>query len=262
MQAIVNIGGTDRTLVSDDDYLRHVGAVFEPEMVQLFRTVARGTVLDVGANIGCTALLFSDLADAVHAFEPSPTTHAILSANVASVSNVTTHNFGLGVQPGTFELTYARNNRSGGFVSDRTQASVGHTVEAIEIRRLDDVVRALRLPAVDFIKIDAEGFEGSVLRGAPETLWRFRPVVVLEMNHWCLNVCQRTSLPDFIDYLADVFPILYAVQAGTYLDLHDASERYVVMYRHVLQSQYATLLAAFDEHQVMDFRASYARGVA
>lgn len=261
MRSAVDIGGIAHELASDDDYLLHVGRVFEPDMVRLFRTVARGTVLDVGANIGCTALLFSGLADTVHAFEPSPTTHAILAGNVTAAENVTTHNYGLGEKAGTFELTYAANNRSGGFVSNLTQASAGHVVELIEIRRMDDAVRGLHLSAVDFIKLDVEGFEASVLRGAPETLWRFRPVVVLEMNHWCLNVCQRTSVPDFIDYLADVFPILYAVQDGTYLDLHDPSERYVVMYRHVLQSQYATLLGAFDARQVADFHAGYTHGV-
>lgn len=261
MRSTVDIGGIKHALTSDDDYLLHVGKVFEPEMVRLFRAVAHGVVLDVGANIGCTALLFSDLADTVHAFEPSRITSAILSTNVASAPNIDVHAFGLGETAGAFELTYASNNRSGGFVSNLTQASTGHSVEMIELRRMDDVVRELGLSAVDFIKLDVEGFEGSVLRGAPETLWRFRPVVVLEMNHWCLNVLQRTSLPDFIDYLADVFPILYAVQEGTYLDLHDPSERYVVMYRHILQSQYATLLGAFDASQVADFHASYTHGL-
>jgi len=53
-------------LESDDDYLAKMGYTFEPETVKLFQILAHGTVLDIGANIGCTALLFSQLADQVY----------------------------------------------------------------------------------------------------------------------------------------------------------------------------------------------------
>jgi len=261
MKSTVDIGGRSYTLESDDEYLRHVGATFEPDMVRLFQTLAHGTVLDIGANIGCTALLFSDLADHVHAFEPSPTTHELLVRNVRGAKGITTHNVGLGDAPGTTELTFAPNNRSGGFVSNRTSASAGHTVEKISIDTLDRVAGELGLTSVDFIKIDVEGFEAHVIRGARKTLSRYSPIVVLELNHWCLNAFQRTSVPDFLDYLRSVFPILYAIQAHNYQDLHDASESYIVMYRHILQSQYATLVGAFDESQMKQFHLMYAHRV-
>lgn len=82
MKSTVDIGDTMYCLVSDDDYLQNVGSIFEPEMVALFRTLAHGTVLDIGANIGCTALLLAALADHVHAFEPSPSTYEPLTENV------------------------------------------------------------------------------------------------------------------------------------------------------------------------------------
>ncbi|MDB5919983.1 MAG: methyltransferase FkbM [Massilia sp.] len=100
------------------------------------------------------------------------------------------HNFGLGFDAATTTTTFAPNNRSGGFVSDLTHADANHVREQIEIRRLDEVVPGLSLAARDFIKIDVEGFEGHVLRGARATLEGFTPVVVLELNHWCLNAFQ------------------------------------------------------------------------
>lgn len=261
MKSIVEIGGKQFTLTSDDDYLVNIGSTFEPETVRLFKTLAHGAVLDIGANIGCTALLFSDLASHVHAFEPSPSTHTLLCENVKVAGNVTTHNIGLGDTPGESELTFAPNNRSGGFVSNKTSASAGHVVEKITIRTLDDVVQQLELTAVDFIKIDVEGFEGHVIRGGLKTLSRFHPVTALELNHWCLNAFQRTSVPDFLDYLRSVFPILYAIQGQTYLDLCDPSETYAVMYRHILHMEYVTLVGAFHDGQLAEFHSQYTHGL-
>jgi hypothetical protein len=55
----VDIGGKSYVITSDDNYLADIENGFEPDMVRLFRSVASGSdvILDVGANIGCTALL-------------------------------------------------------------------------------------------------------------------------------------------------------------------------------------------------------------
>jgi hypothetical protein len=108
VEATVEIAGRPYLLRSDDTYLEAVGPVFEPEMVSLFRCFAKGTILDIGANIGCTALAFSSMAEIAHAFEPSPTTFALLSSNTAVASNVILHNYGLGERNGSFELTFAQ----------------------------------------------------------------------------------------------------------------------------------------------------------
>jgi len=257
MEATVEIAGTPYLLRSDDIYLDSVGAVFEPDMVALFRCFAKGTVLDVGANIGCTALAFSSMAATVHAFEPSPTTFDLLCSNTAVALNVTPHNYGLGAKNGSFELTFAPNNRSGGYVSDQLKASDGHTVERIVVKKLDDMVRPLNLGAVDFIKIDVEGFEGSVIKGAAKTIRKFKPVVALELNHWCLNAFQRTSVPDFLDALRSVFPILYAVDGHTYQNLHDSDESYTVMHRHIVMMRYPTIVGAFHRNQMEAFEREF-----
>ncbi|UPG91111.1 FkbM family methyltransferase [Luteibacter aegosomaticola] len=262
MEADVNIAGRQFTLTSDDAYLGALGATFEPEMVRLFECFAKGTVLDIGANIGCTALAFSGMADIVHAFEPSPSTFELLATNTSVVGNVQRHNYGLGDAAGAFELTFAPTNRSGGFVSNQTQASAGHTVEKIEIRTLDDVAPSLVGSNIDFIKIDVEGFEGSVIRGGERTLAAARPVVALELNHWCLNAFQRTSVPDFFDYLRAVFPTLYAVEGSTYLNLHDPNESYAVMYQHILHMRYVTLVGSFDTAALAAFHARYEHRLA
>lgn len=257
----VDIGGKRYTIVSDDDYLQHISGGFEPEMVWLFRSLVKNKdiVLDVGANIGCTAILFGDLAQAVHAFEPSPTTFKFLQKNIqrSRFKNVELHNIGLGAEAGEFTLTFSPANRSGGFVSDQTKTGSGYVTETISIRQMDDVVGSLNLPGLDFIKIDVEGFEGSVIRGAQQMLSTYRPVVVMELNHWCLNAFQRTSIPDFFDLLRSVFPILHAVDGDNYLDLHDEGDSYVVMYHHILHQRFPNIVAAFEKGQLDKFYRAY-----
>ncbi|MFT7528546.1 MAG: FkbM family methyltransferase [Arenicella sp.] len=260
----IDIGGTRYIIASDDDYIEHIRNGFEPEMVKLFKTLAANskTILDIGANIGCTAILFAELSKKVYAFEPSPTTFAYLEKNISKSgrSNVLLQNIGLGSEQGESTLTFAPSNRSGGFVSNQTLASAGHTVEKIVIRQLDEVANSLDLQAIDFIKIDVEGFEGHVLSGAKKTLLSNRPIVVLELNHWCLNAFQRTSIPDFFDLLRSIFPILLAVDGSNYMDLHDENESYSVMYNHILQMRFPNIVAGFDETRLNHFRSLYEHG--
>lgn len=260
-ELMVDIGGKSYLLRSDDAYLEYIKPGFEPDMVKLFRTVASDSeiIFDIGANIGCTAILFSEFAEKVYAFEPSTTTFNFLQQNISRLpqKNIFLQNIGLGAESGEYPLTFNPENRSGAFVSNQTQASVGHTSETIVIRPLDEVVQALELPSLGFIKIDVEGFEGHVLRGGRETLASYQPTVVLELNHWCLNAFQRTSIPDFFDFLRGIFPILLAVDGSNYMDLHDESDRYIVMYNHILSMRFPNIVATFSENRLRQFRQLY-----
>lgn len=250
------------SVVTDDLYLDNMQGHWEPATARILESMAYGTVLDVGANIGMTTLLHSRLADHVHAFEPSPTTFHLLEENIdrAECDNVTLHNFGLGEAAGGGELTYAPDNRSGAYVSDKVSASEGHTVETIQIDTLDRFVERGGTKSVDVIKIDVEGFEMHVLRGGARTLERLRPAVVLEMNHWCLNAFQRTSIPDFLDTLMEIFPIVLAVHEDHHLDVRDASKRYVIMHQHILKFWYQTLVCAYHPCQVERLVATFPGG--
>ncbi len=262
-EAKVKIGNQAYLIVSDDDYLEEIRPGFEPETVRLFKSLINVNktdyVLDVGANIGCTSILCGTLAEKVYAFEPSPTTFNFLRRNIqrSGLKNVDIQNFGLGATAGQYTLTFAPNNRSGGFVSNHTQASAGHSIEDVSVKTMDEFVKPLNLPRLNFIKIDVEGFEWSVVQGGKWSLEEYKPTVVLELNHWCLNAFQRMSIPDFFDHLRSVFPVLLAVDGSCYLDLHKPGHSYTVMYFHILHMRFLSIVAAFDRQQIKGFIDSY-----
>lgn len=263
-EIMVDVGGKIYSIESDDDYLENIKNGFEPHMVKLFKSlvVTSEVTLDIGANIGCTALLFGDLSKKVFAFEPSSTTFKFLKKNIlkSGLENIHLYNIALGADSYESTLTFAPTNRAGGFVSDQTQASVGHTTEKIIIQRLDEIVETLKLDRIDFIKIDVEGFEAHVLRGGKRTIPLYKPIVVLELNHWCLNAFQRTSIPDFFDFLRSTFPILLAIDGSNYLDLHNQSDAYIVMYHHIIHMRFPNILASFEENSLSAFKKSHQYG--
>jgi FkbM family methyltransferase len=274
----IRIGQRRFRITTDDTYLRKhrpkwTSAIdaawrrlsgrdgFEPSMVRLFESLVpqRGSVFDIGANVGCTAILFGQIAKEVVAFEPLPRTFAFLQANVhrSGLRNVRTVNCGLGQEVARERLLFSPENRSGAVVvSDSGLHSVG-TVQEIEVRRLDDEVRRLGVDRIDFIKLDVEGFERSVLEGACDTLARYRPVVQLELNHWCLNTFHRTSVPDHIDFLLKTFPLLHAVEGREWIDLRCPVGRYRVFQEHILSMRFHELVAAFDQAQLERFYSAY-----
>lgn len=260
----IDIGGKSYRLTSDDEYLESIRQGFEPSMVELFKTLAAGSdvILDIGANIGCTALLFSELASAVHAFEPSPSTFGFLTKNIKQnqKKNLFAHNVGMGSESSNTTLTFAPANRSGAFVSEGLSSNSDFRTEEISIETLDRFVSDKNISTIDFIKIDVEGFEAQVIRGGQKALAKYRPIVVLELNHWTLNALQRTSVPDFFDFLRAQFPILLAIDRNYYMDLHDAEESYSVMYQHIVNGHFNNLVAAFDESQVAALKQKSVRG--
>jgi FkbM family methyltransferase len=138
-------------------------------------------ILDIGSNIGASILYFQrEFPPArIIGFEPHPDTFAVLKRNVADMPLVSILNCGLGaansrvVLPGE-SVNFGAFSTSG---RRRGQAEQREPVEC-EIRRLDDVLRDLRIDKVDLIKIDCEGAEADVFAGlSPNMLERCQWIV-------------------------------------------------------------------------------------
>ncbi len=139
-----------------------------------------GVYLDVGANIGLHTLAIAHhLAPrgSVLAFEPHPDNYWALLDNVRrnGLGNVTAENLGLAEAAAV--LAGAAPPGPGNW----SLASEGQRSFRVQLVRLDDYLRDHPLARLDAVKIDVEGAEVRVLRGARETIERFRPLIVFEV---------------------------------------------------------------------------------
>lgn len=143
-----------------------------------------GVVVDIGACIGDHTLSYAQMvgpAGRVHAFEPNPEAFQCLAYNMARYSNVTCYPVGLGDVSCKAKAVKSPDSPENLGATMVEKAENGN----IQIVTLDSM--AVFLERMDFVKIDAEGFEPEILAGAIHTLRRFRPVILVEINRKVLN---------------------------------------------------------------------------
>jgi FkbM family methyltransferase len=136
-----------------------------------------GVVLDAGACIGDHTATYAKLVGPlgkVIAIEPGELAYQALWRNFQDVPQVATIHAALGAHEGETCHVMAENV-GGSHIGNDGPPNVALTT-----------IDALRLPRLDFVHLDAEGMEPDILRGGRETLKRFMPVMVIEINKGAL----------------------------------------------------------------------------
>lgn len=186
------IGGGRMILDTNDHLAQQMRCEesFEPEVRKEFERIAsRGVnVIDIGANIGYYTVLATKLIGAdkrVFSFEPQERIVGKLRRNVElnRPCNVEIFPFALSDTAGTvvFNLP-AEGKEAYGSIHANGRFDVVKTVE-VETRRLDDFLAELGNPKIGLLKMDAEGAELLILRGATKLLSSpDKPELIFEAN--------------------------------------------------------------------------------
>lgn len=132
------------------------------------------TIADIGANVGFYAVLMGQWVGAggrVLAFEPEPFTFELLRrrTSAAAPANVEVRQFALGDASGTATLFCSAYNRADNRVGQRHDEPNVEAIQ-IEVRTLDEYLAERGLLTVDAMKIDVQGLEAHVLRGARQAI--------------------------------------------------------------------------------------------
>jgi FkbM family methyltransferase len=176
------------------------------------------TVIDVGANIGNHTVFFSRICKAkeVYCFEPLKTAYSILEKNIElnNIKNVKKFNLALGENEGNAKIAYFDINGIGS--TQFMECGDGD----FKVATLD----SFQFKQVDFCKIDVEGAQYSVLKGAQETLKKFRPMIWIELldeacNSVGYNKEEEMTLPQQL--LKDMgYVLLKKISPIDYLYVH------------------------------------------
>ena len=210
----------------DDNDFQEIGYHFNfnewyNDLLSLFAPyITPGSVvIDVGANLGFTTLLFARMAGmtgTVYSFEPGNKMAGKLEAMVTAneLQNVHVHRMGLGSQLAELELAIPEYSGNASLSSPPHLNGKKVVTEKVRIERLDDVI-GNSLSRLDFLKIDTEGFEIEVLRGAEQTLKRLKPVIYIELAQDFMQSSQASvSLLKRLGYRFTVEPDLEKARNG------------------------------------------------
>lgn len=152
----------------------------------------RSFAIDVGANIGLISIQLAYKFWKVLAIEPRPDTYECLKKNVRKYQQIETLHAAVGSSLGSIGFSGAENDCAHSQVTPEAETKV-------PLITLD----SLNLDACDLIKIDTEGYELEVIKGALATIQKFRPVIILEelsmFRKDNASILYKQYGPDFVN---------------------------------------------------------------
>jgi FkbM family methyltransferase len=191
-------------------------------------------LMDIGANIGLYTLWMSRFVGSggkVHSFEPDKTNFSKLQMNISANAledRVRVNEKALSDIDGSLCFTTGLDKENHIAASDEPGTVV------IPAQRLDSYAEANGVPEIAYLKIDVEGFEYSVLRGAYRLLSEKKvQVIQLEINHTIQH--SSTGINDLLQLLRDhrfvlcrydvasrkLVPVDYTVERENYFAVYD-----------------------------------------
>lgn len=142
-------------------------------------------VVDIGAFIGDHTIAYSNqvtTSGKVFAFEPSEKVYECLVYNTMRLGNVMCFKVALaGKEKFHFKMVHDKNEGASFIFNDTASEKLTMTLDDYELQQCN------------FIKIDAEGFEIEILQGAEETIKRFSPKMLIEVNRHSLARRGKTA---------------------------------------------------------------------
>jgi FkbM family methyltransferase len=151
---------------------------FDFVLQDIFRT--GDVVLDIGANNGVHTVRFSKLAQQVYAFEPCRFLYNQLNHNLIlnRCTNVVTYRCGIGKEKSIFKLPTFTNDFLGYHNWGAIHLNSENKGDQVPVYSLD----SFQFEKVDIIKVDIEGMEIDFILGCLQTLKKFSPTLLMEIN--------------------------------------------------------------------------------
>ncbi len=148
----------------------------------------KAIVVDAGANIGVFSIFAAQKhPDAtIYAFEPTPSTFKKLQENTAKYSNIKCFNYALGSINESVNIVDLGNFSGRNYIGDVGIPVEMKTIDSLNIK-------------MDFLKMDTEGYEADIIKGATETIKKYRPVIAMSAYH---KPEDKTQLPILVSSIA------------------------------------------------------------
>ncbi|MEO1432501.1 MAG: FkbM family methyltransferase [Cyanobacteria bacterium J06633_8] len=174
-------------------------------------------VFDVGANQGQFSQALLKMFDKniiIHSFEPSPNTFSILQNNLDGCTNISIHNFGLGEHDDEVTLYLDQEGSGEASLYQRQVSEKEWTItETVKLKTLDAFCIKNDVEHIHYLKLDVEGHELSVFKGAKKML-ASGAIDRIQFEFGGCNIDSRTYFRDFFELLSPQYHLYRLVRNG------------------------------------------------
>ena len=230
-------GESERSLL---ERIAELDGRYEGGVMRLLRRLVRpgDVVLDAGAHIGMIAMTLAAGTPAghVHAMEPFPGTADLLEGNLAAngLEAVTVHRVAIADRSGPLRFVSNEGFSAGAHIGAEGDTEIAGTT-------LDDWVAAQGIERLDLVKADIEGAEFALLEGGAQTLQRFRPALLLEVNPAALRRVDGRGPRELWRLITQVHPYVHWIgRGGALVPLRGEDDLMARLRRHGLGDVLAT----------------------
>ena len=171
---------------------------------------------DIGACVGTFSLIAANIVKAsgrVYAFEPVSRHFERLERNIAlnGFENISLFKLALSDKNGSGKIFIPKTFNTGMASLNVNDMQVAdYEVEAVELKKLDDFVKEQNVKRIDVIKVDVEGHELAVIKGAIESMFRFKPPIIMEVNRGFLQKAKIKE-EEFVRFFKEYDYRLYRI---------------------------------------------------
>ncbi len=210
-----------------------VRGIYDPNLVVVINALlpTDGVFVDIGANMGYCSLLMSEKVGEdgkVFAIEPSERDFLRLVDNVSlnELSNVSVYRLAISDKSGNVKISIAPEERS-----SLNTLGTAFSNKGIEELRTEDVisttldkfVKQEEINKIDVIKMDIEGSEFKALKGARESIEKYRPALIVGVNKNSLNA-SGSSVEDIMSMLKALRYKVYYLNENPFFALKEAND--------------------------------------
>lgn len=244
----INFKGIDLELTGNenDHYFKHIERIMAKNAFDGFARrfcPTQGVVLDVGANIGATALMAMRWMRQGHiiCFEPGQQTFRNLQTNIDRNTNpgdnkITLENQAIGAEPGTLRFAETVFSAGSHVVTDAHMDPGKTGTVSVPVTTLDTYIAQAGLDKVDIVKVDVEGHEIPLLNGSANLLSQKDAVWFVEFNSWTLIAHGNASPRDFLDAFRETGMNVYLVRGEKYQPIVTAQDFFQLMHFNIVKS--------------------------
>lgn len=183
-----------------------LGHIDSLELIEIARFLGIQSIYDIGANVGTWTLLAKAVIPqaTVEAFEPLSKHHSGFQNSLRGVSGVTLHQIALGPENTTASLRVTNFSDASSLLpladASRSQFGLKETVFVpTTVRKLDDYQSEASIPKPDLIKLDVQGYELEVLKGATSCLRSTKAVIAeVSFEQYYHGQCSFDELVSFL----------------------------------------------------------------